>query len=105
MTNGYRVDCSGLVSCAWGLPGPGLDTYGLMGSKISHRIDKEDLKPGDAMIMGDHTVLFGGWANKEHTRYIAIEDSGSQGCVSHEIPYPYYHGDQRYKPYRRNGVE
>ncbi|GAA2234488.1 hypothetical protein GCM10010430_14030 [Kitasatospora cystarginea] len=103
-TNGYRVDCSGLVSCAWGLPGPGLDTYGLMSSSISHRIGKDDLQPGDAMIMGDHTVIFGGWADASHTQYIAIEDSGSQGCVSHVIPYPYYHNDQRYLPYRRNGV-
>ena len=103
-TNGYRVDCSGLVSCAWGLPGPGLDTYGLMKPDVSHQISKGDLQPGDAMIAGDHTLIFGGWANAAHTEYIGIEDSGSAGCVSHKIPYPYFHGDTSYHPYRRNGV-
>ena len=104
VTNGYRVDCSGLVSDAWGLPGPGLDTYGLMSPDVSHRIDKEDLQPGDAMISGDHTLVFGGWADAAHTSYIGIEDSGSRGCVSHVIPYPYYSGSGPYYPYRRNGV-
>jgi hypothetical protein len=104
VTNGYRVDCSGLVSDAWGQPGPGLDTYGLMSPDVSHRIDKEDLQPGDAMISGDHTLVFGGWADAAHTSYIGIEDSGSRGCVSHVIPYPYYAGSGPYYPYRRNGV-
>ncbi|MEV4559124.1 hypothetical protein AB0K51_19335 [Kitasatospora sp. NPDC049285] len=105
ITNGYRVDCSGLVSAAWGLPGPGRDTHGLMASDVSEQISKNDLKPGDAMIMGEHTVLFGGWADAAHTKYIGIEDSGDAGCVSREIPYPYFHGDQRYHPFRRKGVE
>ncbi|MHA6762203.1 hypothetical protein [Streptacidiphilus sp. PAMC 29251] len=104
VTNGYRVDCSGLVSDAWGLPGPGLDTYGLMSPDVSHRISKDDLQPGDAMIAGDHTLIFGGWADAAHTQYIGIEDSGSQGCISHVIPYPYYSGSGPYYPYRRNGV-
>jgi len=105
VTNGYRVDCSGLVSAAWGLKGPGLNTWGLMEPSVSHQIGKSDLKPGDAMISGEHTVIFGGWADAAHTRYVAIEDSGSQGCVSHVIPYPYYPGSGPYHPYRRNGVE
>ncbi|WP_051732258.1 hypothetical protein [Kitasatospora phosalacinea] len=105
VTNGYRVDCSGLVSCAWGLPGPGLNTWGLMGGNVSHHITKADLKPGDAMISGDHTILFAGWADAAHTRYIGIEDSGDAGMVSREIPYPYFHGGSAYQPYRRNGVD
>lgn len=111
-TNGYRDDCSGFVSAAWGLDGPGLNTYGLMGSGVSHQITKDDLQPGDAMIAGDHVVLFGGWADSSHTKYIALEDNGSQGTVSHVIPYPYYSGDaaheramgKPYLPYRRNGL-
>lgn len=111
-TNGYRDDCSGFVSAAWGLDGPGLNTYGLMGSSVSHQITKDDLQPGDALIAGDHVVLFGGWADSSHTKYIALEDNGSQGTVSHVIPYPYYSGDaahersigQPYLPYRRNGL-
>ncbi|WP_406211782.1 hypothetical protein [Streptomyces decoyicus] len=111
-TNGYRDDCSGFVSAAWGLQPPGLNTYSLMGNDTAHVITKDDLQPGDALIAGDHTVLFGGWADKEHTKYIALEDNGSQGTVSHVIPYPYYSGDaahersigQPYVPYRRNGL-
>lgn len=111
-TNGYRDDCSGFVSAAWGLEPPGLNTYGLMGNNTAHEITKNDLQPGDALIAGDHTVLFGGWADKEHTKYIALEDNGSQGTVSHVIPYPYYSGDaahessmgKPYVPYRRNGL-
>ncbi|MFJ8442260.1 NlpC/P60 family protein [Kitasatospora griseola] len=105
VTNGYRVDCSGLVSCAWGLSGPGLNTIGLMQSSVSHHIGKNDLQPGDAMISNDHTVLFGGWVDAAHTRYIGIEDSGDAGMVSREIPYPYFHGGSAYQPYRRNGVD
>ncbi|MFC1418234.1 hypothetical protein [Streptacidiphilus cavernicola] len=105
VTDGYRVDCSGLVSDAWGLPGPGLDTYGLMSAGVSHQIGKEELQPGDALISGDHTLIFAGWADAAHTSYVGIEDSGSQGCVSHVIPYPYYSGSGPYYPYRRNGVE
>ncbi|MFE2427208.1 hypothetical protein ACFXJ5_10700 [Streptomyces sp. NPDC059373] len=111
-TNGYRDDCSGFVSAAWGLDPPGANTDGLMGSQYSHQIGKNDLQPGDALIAGDHTVLFGGWADDAHTKYIALEDNGSQGTVSHVIPYPYYSGDaahersigQPYLPYRRNGL-
>ncbi|MFJ6211882.1 hypothetical protein ACIQGZ_00845 [Streptomyces sp. NPDC092296] len=111
-TNGYRDDCSGFVSAAWGLNPPGLNTYGLMGSAYAHPISKDDLQPGDALIAGDHTVLFGGWADAAHTKYIALEDNGSQGTVSHVIPYPYYSGDAAhekaighpYVPYRRNGL-
>jgi hypothetical protein len=111
-TNGYRDDCSGFVSAAWGLDPPGTNTNGLMGSQYSHQISENDLQPGDALIAGDHVVLFGGWANASHTEYIALEDNGSQGTVSHVIPYPYYSGDaaheraigQPYLPYRRNGI-
>ncbi|MFD8596879.1 hypothetical protein ACFV1L_17945 [Kitasatospora sp. NPDC059646] len=105
VTNGYRVDCSGLVSCAWGLPGPGLNTIGLMKGSVSHHIGKGDLQPGDALISNDHTVLFAGWADAAHTRYIGIEDSGDAGMVSREIPYPYFHGGSAYQPYRRNGID
>jgi len=105
VTNGYRVDCSGLVSCAWGLPGPGMVCTELMKSNVSHHIGKDDLQPGDAMISNGHTVLFGGWADAAHTRYIGIEDSGDAGMVSREIPYPYFHGGSAYQPYRRNGVD
>lgn len=108
-TDGYRDDCSGSVSSAWGLAKPGLDCTGLMNSAVSHRITKDDLQPGDAMIAGDHVVLFGGWANSGHTQYYALEDDGSDGTVAHVIPYPYWSHNGvtnggTYEPYRKNGV-
>lgn len=108
-TDGYRDDCSGSVSAAWGLAKPGTDCRGLMSSSTSHRISKDDLQPGDALIAADHVVLFGGWANSAHTEYYALEDNGSQGSVGHVIPYPYYWENGKtpggtYEPYRKNGL-
>ncbi|HTJ67020.1 MAG TPA: hypothetical protein VL551_05765 [Actinospica sp.] len=108
-TDGYRDDCSGSVSAAWGLSKPGTNCIGLMGSSVSHRITKDDLQPGDAMIASDHVVLFGGWANAQHTQYYALEDDGSDGTVAHVIPYPYWSHNGvtdggTYEPYRKNGV-
>lgn len=108
-TDGYRDDCSGSVSAAWGLAKPGENCTGLMSSSTSHRISKDDLQPGDALVAADHVVLFGGWANSQHTEYYALEDNGSQGSVGHVIPYPYYWENGKtpggtYEPYRKNGV-
>ena len=108
-TDGYRDDCSGSVSAAWGLAKPGTNTYGLMSSSVSHPITKNQLQPGDALIADSHVVLFGGWADSAHTQYYALEDDGSDGTVAHVIPYPYWsHGGQTdggtYEPYAKNGV-
>ena len=108
-TDGYRDDCSGSVSAAWGLAKPGTNTIGLMGSSISHQIGKDELEPGDALISSGHVVLFGGWANAQHTQYYALEDDGAEGTVAHVIPYPYWSHNGvtdggTYEPYRKNGV-
>lgn len=99
-TNGYRVDCSGLLSCAWGLPCPGLTTRTLVDSSVAEPIDKADLLPGDALITQGHAVLFAGWSNPEHTEYVAIEDCGPLGAVAHAITYPYPRAADGYRPYR-----
>ncbi|MFJ9519390.1 hypothetical protein ACIRPK_14095 [Kitasatospora sp. NPDC101801] len=102
ITDGYRVDCSGFVSAAWGIPPGsygGLNTDALMTSKYSYEISKKDLQPGDALINGDHTILFGGWANAEHTKYIAIENAGQAGTVSRVSTM-----DNRYGFYRRKDL-
>ncbi|WP_405012150.1 hypothetical protein [Kitasatospora sp. NBC_01539] len=109
-TNGYRVDCSGFVSAAWGLSHPGTTTGPLISesSGIAHHIAKGDMQPGDAMVvhhtggdMNQHVVLFGGWANKEHTRMIILEDSGSKGCVSRETSVGAF---AAYTAIRKNGM-
>ncbi|GAA2810393.1 hypothetical protein GCM10010441_38830 [Kitasatospora paracochleata] len=106
-TNGYRVDCSGFVSCAWGLPGPGTTTGPLISESggIAHHIPKSDMQPGDAMVVHNsseqHVVLFGGWANAQHTEMIILEDSGSQGCVSRKVSLASH---AEYTAIRKNGM-
>jgi hypothetical protein len=45
---GYRRDCSGFISMARGLPGPGLDTAGLAARSAPLRADQ--LRAGDLLI-------------------------------------------------------
>ena len=89
-TNGYRDDSTGALSAAWGLPKPGLDATQLTASTVAHKITKDELQPGDALVSNDHAVVFGGWANSTHTEYYALENDPSQGTVAHVAPYPYW---------------
>lgn len=102
ITAGYRVDCSGFVTAAWGIPPNsvgGLNTGGLMSPSVSEKISKSDLQPGDALINSGHTILFGGWANAEHTKYIAIENASQAGTVSRVATM-----DNQYGFYRRKDL-
>lgn len=100
---GYRADCSGFVSYALALKKPGYTTVAL--SNTMRPVGKRDLKPGDIMVArGVHTVLFGGWANKERTKYIAYEQSASSGSVHRVTPYPYWKAAGSYVPKRRPGL-
>ncbi|GAA4859306.1 hypothetical protein [Kitasatospora terrestris] len=112
ITNGYRVDCSGFVSAAWGLnpAGGGTSTGPLISESagIAHHISKGSMEPGDALVVhhtsGDHNqhvVLFGGWADKDHTKMIILEDSGSRGCVSREVSLSAF---SEYTAIRKNGM-
>jgi hypothetical protein len=116
---GYRPDCSGFVTMAWGLsnqPNGGLNTDGL--ATVSHQISKEELQPGDILLNTQadaHVVIFGGWiSNGQLTttvsdQYDALEENGSEFygyAVEHTIPYPYYPGynPQAYVPMRLNAA-
>ena len=99
---GYRRDCSGYVSMALGLQGPGLNTSGL--AARSTMITKQELRPGDLLIntapdLRGHVVLFERWADTSQTRYHGYEQSGSGGTHHRTIPYPYF-GDYPMVPYR-----
>lgn len=103
--NGWRTDCSGFVSMAWNAD-KSYTTYSL--PEISHPIAKDQLKPGDIMLnrSGDrlrHVVMFGGWANRQHTSYVALEQNGqTDNAVKRVMPYPYRIQGAKYKPYRFN---
>ncbi|MCX3063674.1 peptidoglycan-binding protein [Streptomyces beihaiensis] len=106
--DGYRQDCSGFVSMAWGLPGNewtgSLAQYGT-------RISKAQLRPGDILLFhnpanpekGSHVTIFGGWANTSRTYYIAYEQT-RPGTRKQVTPYAYWSNSNRYVPYRYKGV-
>ncbi|WP_436785994.1 hypothetical protein [Yinghuangia sp. YIM S10712] len=104
---GYRTDCSGLVSMAWGLPAPGLTTDTL--DRVAHRIARDDLLPGDVLVnptpgADGHTLIFAGWADAERTRYHAYEQSSGEGAHFGTVPYPYRPGHGTFHPYRLDAL-
>ncbi|MFD7434208.1 peptidoglycan-binding protein [Streptomyces sp. NPDC059861] len=107
-SDGYRQDCSGYVSMAWGLPQNewtgSLHTFGT-------RIAKAELQPGDMLLFhnpdnpenGSHVVLFGGWTDHTRTSYIAYESTRPHARRA-VTPYAYWSNSARYVPYRYKGV-
>ncbi|MFG2938441.1 peptidoglycan-binding protein [Streptomyces sp. NPDC048282] len=107
-TDGYRQDCSGYVSMAWGLTGNewtgSLDQFGT-------KIAKEELEPGDMLLFhnpdnpekGSHVVLFGGWTDYTHTAYTAYEQTPPH-ARRQSTPYAYWSNSAKYVPYRYKGV-
>jgi len=77
---GYRRDCSGMVSMAWKLKRS--YTSRTLGA-VARRVSKSKLRPGDAIHTPGHVAIFGGWANRAHTKYIALEQSG-RGKPAHK---------------------
>lgn len=99
---GYRRDCSGYVSMALGLAGPGLNTITL--AAHSTIIGKADLQPGDLMIRAEpggagHVVLFAGWTDNSMSSYFGYEQSGDGGTHYRRIHFPYF-GTYTMTPYR-----
>ena len=79
---GYRQDCSGLVSMAWGLPISAV-TSTLPKYAITLN-SKDQLQAGDAINNrgiwnGGHVVLFVKWVNKAQGTFIAYEQNGGYG--------------------------
>ena len=73
--NGWRRDCSGLVSMAWKLVDdqPGLVTWTM--AERSHPIAWKDLRAGDAINKPHHHVmLFAGWTNNNREKACVIEE-------------------------------
>lgn len=101
--NGYRTDCSGFVSFAWGLARPGLSTYSLR--RVGDFITKPQLRRGDALLSPTtHVVMFDKWADAGRTSYWGYEESSSQGAVHRVIPYPYWPGYGDFKPFHKRGM-
>lgn len=99
--DGYRTDCSGFVSMAWGLP-ESLTTNSL--PDVSHRISADELRSGDVLLntapgMAGHVVLFDRWVGAGHTAYLGYELCPG-GARFHVVPYPYFAGHGTFEPYR-----
>ncbi|KJS56639.1 membrane protein [Streptomyces rubellomurinus subsp. indigoferus] len=107
-SDGYRQDCSGFVSMAWGLDSS-QTTWTL--PDFAERIGKSDLQPGDVLIYnnpanpqaGSHVTLFGGWTDSSRTRYLAYEQT-SPGTKKRDTPYAYWNNSAGYVPYRYTGL-
>ncbi|MFF2039640.1 peptidoglycan-binding protein [Kitasatospora sp. NPDC058170] len=103
-SDGYRQDCSGFVSMAWGL-GSSQTTWTL--PDVAERITRADLQPGDVLIYnnpanpqaGSHVTVFGGWTNAARTRYLAYEQT-SPSTTRRDTPYAYWNNSASYVPYR-----
>ncbi|GLX52563.1 membrane protein [Streptomyces hygroscopicus subsp. hygroscopicus] len=106
--DGYRQDCSGYVSMAWGL-----NSNQWTGSlaKYGVKITKSQLQPGDILLYhntanpqkGSHVVIFGGWTNHKHTSYTVYEQTPPH-ARSRTTPYPYWSHAGKYVPYRYKGL-
>ncbi|MFG2883880.1 peptidoglycan-binding protein [Streptomyces sp. NPDC048297] len=103
-TDGYRQDCSGYVSMAWGLAANewtgSLDQFGV-------KITKDELQPGDMLLFhnkdnpekGSHVVIFDGWTDYTHTYYTVYEQTPPR-TRTQPTPYQYWSNANKYLPYR-----
>jgi hypothetical protein len=95
---GYRTDCSGFVSMAWGLTTPdgapeSLVTQTLPG--VATPIPFSALLPGDALIFnstadprnGSHAELFGGWVDASQRDFYLYQESDGGATIS-IAPFP-----------------
>ncbi|WP_052867029.1 peptidoglycan-binding protein [Streptomyces niger] len=107
-SDGYRADCSGFVSMAWGLGSS--QWTGSLG-RYAVRITKDELAPGDILLyhnttnpsVGSHVTIFGGWANAAHTKYVAYELAPGH-ARKRVTPYAYWSNATKYVPYRYRGL-
>ncbi|MER5861799.1 peptidoglycan-binding protein [Kitasatospora sp. NPDC002040] len=108
-SDGYRQDCSGFVSMAWGL-GSSQTTWTL--PDYATRIGRSELQPGDALVYnnpanpgaGSHTVVFGGWTNAAQDQYLAYEQT-RPGTRKRATPYAYWSNSGSYVAYRYRGLD
>ncbi|MET9397879.1 VCBS repeat-containing protein [Kitasatospora sp. NPDC002965] len=78
----YRTDCSGFIAMAWHLSATGLGsatTQTLDSRSLTARINKSDLRPGDALDnISDHVVLFVRWNNQATGDFTYLHQSNSR---------------------------
>ncbi|WP_018544908.1 peptidoglycan-binding protein [Streptomyces sp. LaPpAH-108] len=107
-SDGYRQDCSGYVSMAWGLLSN--EWTGSL-AQFGVKITKDELEPGDILLFhntadpqnGSHVVIFGGWTDYTRTAYTGYEQTPPH-TRRQSTPYPYWNNTTKYVPYRYKNV-
>lgn len=79
---GYRRDCSGFVSMAWKL---GRSYTSRTIHSVAIHVPLSKLRPGDAVHTPGHVALFVKWADKAHTRYVAMEEARRGRPAMHHV--------------------
>ncbi|MDF9816246.1 peptidoglycan-binding protein [Streptomyces sp. SPB162] len=103
-SDGYRQDCSGFISMAWGL---GTNAWTGSLPEYATRIERDALQPGDILLFhnqanpekGSHAVIFGGWADSDHRLYTAMEQTQPHTRVQ-TTPMAYWTNSDKYVAYR-----
>lgn len=81
--HGYRQDCSGYVSMAWKSAKAGHSTYDMQ--EICHKIDKSELKKGDALLNpSEHVLLFHHWVDDGKTTFMEYAEHTYGQVASHD---------------------
>lgn len=102
-TDGYRQDCSGMVSMAWKSSKPGHTTYNMQ--EICTKISKSDLKRGDAILLpSDHVVLFDKWLDSNHDQFMEYAEHTTGQVAAHDQRSYSYYSSNGYFPCRYKSV-
>jgi len=100
----YRQDCSGFVSMAWDLD-QYTDFWTGNLNLVSHTISAAQLLPGDILLSNEHTILFAGWANAEHTTFDYYEEAHPGTVARYVVDAPLAAFlDNGFAPFRYDGV-
>lgn len=101
--DGYRQDCSGMVSMAWqsSTAGGGHSTYNMQ--DICYAIDWSQIQRGDAILKpSQHVLIFDYWVNNDAFMQYAEVDYGQTAC--HKQGSKSYFAGDGYFPCRYNSV-
>jgi len=102
-TDGYRQDCSGYVSYCWASSTSGGGHWTGNMQEICTKINKSDMKKGDAILKpSQHVLLFGGWIDSD-AFYEYAEHQPGDVCRKSTGSYKYF-ADNGYFPCRYNLV-
>ncbi|WP_433547496.1 peptidoglycan-binding protein [Streptomyces sp. CA-294286] len=107
-SDGYRQDCSGYVSMAWGLAGN--EWTGSL-AEFGVQVPRDRLQPGDILLFhntadphnGSHVTIFGGWTDYTRGHYVAYEQTRPT-TRKQATPLGYWSNADRYLAYRYKGL-